>query len=79
MDLLTECPVCGHIGESDNVVTVTDRKLMTILQICGQCGECYEDHYTIHWLGRTSHGCNMFPAPGETEESMIAAGVDLED
>lgn len=79
MAFLTECPNCGHVGESNNVVSVTDKKVMAIRQTCDQCGEHYEDQYKIRWLGRTSYGCNLFPAEGETEESMRFAGVELDE
>lgn len=75
----TKCPSCGHVQESGNCVGFDSDHLMSALQQCDECGEYYQDYYKVTFLGSTTHGCNMFPAPGVTEEEMYAAGVELDD
>jgi ribosomal protein L32 len=80
MSMTTKCPYCGHTetygGEQ---VRFDSNGLCSTLQQCSKCQEYYTDHYKIKYIGSTSYGCNMFPADGETEETMRLSGVEMDD
>ena len=79
MTMQTVCPHCGYAADSANLAVMDPPDHMSFLQCCERCGEYYTDHYKVHFLGSSAHGCNLYPADGETEESMTAAGVELDD
>lgn len=79
MTMQTVCPHCGYAADSANLAAMDPPDHMAFLQCCDRCGEYYTDHYRVHFLGSSAYGCNLYPADGETEESMMAAGVELDD
>ena len=79
MGLQVKCPECGHYQPVSGHTSCESNGLMSVFECCDKCGEYYEVYFKVQLLGTTTHGCNMFPAPGVTEEEMYAAGVRLDD
>lgn len=77
-----DCPNCGKIlWKPSGVVTLRDGLLGLHLE-CPNCGEFFTVWFKGKILGRTTDDCIatiphrfFYPVPDETEQSMIAAGV----
>lgn len=78
----TQCPNCGHTFQ-EPIGTVTCRNDLLALWItCPECKEEYTEWFKAQRLGTTLDDCIatiphrfFYPAEGQTEKSMVAAGV----
>ena len=77
MERKTKCPECGFEYTTDDWYTSITGDLLKIMQECPECGKHYNEYYKINYIGSEANGRDLYPADGETEESMKAAGVEL--
>ena len=74
------CPYCGHENGMGSLFVSSDNPQLATADIqCAKCGEYYSEHFILQYIGASSYGCNLFPAPGEDEHSMLAVGVYQDD
>ena len=73
------CPHCKNIVEIDGHMVLRDHRIAFATHKCSSCGEYFDVHFKVRFLGCTTYDCNLYPADGETEESMLAAGVEIFD
>ena len=73
----SKCPSCGFEHDTDDWYTTVNGSLLQIMQECPECGNHYNEYYKINYIGSEVNGRDLYPAEGETEASMIAAGVEL--
>ena len=74
-----KCPHCEDIVEIDNHMMLTASRLAGAIQKCPSCGGYFDVYFKVRFLGCSTYGCNLYPADGETEESMLNAGVEVFD
>lgn len=74
-----KCPHCKSIVEIDDHMVLHDQRLAYATHKCSACGGYFDVHFKVRFLGCSTYGCNLYPADGETEESMLNAGVELDD
>lgn len=74
-----KCPHCKSVVTIDDHMVLSGPRLASGVHECSACGEYFTAHFKVRFLGCSTHGCNLYPADGETEESMMAAGVELDD
>ena len=74
-----ECPHCKAMVEFDGNIVFNEDNLALVFHQCSSCGEYFNAYFKIRFIGCTTYDCNLYPAEGETEESMLAAGVEIFD
>ena len=80
--MITDCPNCGHMLQNPTCVVSCTDDLLRLSITCPECEELFELWFNVKFLGITLDDCIatiphrfFYPAEGQTEESMIAAGV----
>ena len=74
-----KCPHCKAVNEFDDHLALHGARIAHAIQKCSSCDEYFEVYFKVRFIGCATYGCNLYPADGETEESMMAAGVELDD
>lgn len=81
-DMTTECPNCGHVLQNPTGIAIFKDDLLGLHLECPACEEHFAVWFKGKLLGRTTDDCIatvpctfFYPAEGETEQSMKAAGV----
>lgn len=80
--LISRCPNCGYKFQHPEGRATCRENLMGLWITCPKCKEDYAEWFKTQFIGTTVDDCVatipcrlFYPAEGETEESMIEAGV----
>ena len=79
---VSHCPNCGFTLHRTACVATCADGLIGLWITCPKCGEDYAEWFKEQYIGSTMDDCIatiphrfFYPAEGQTEESMVAAGV----
>lgn len=82
----TTCPNCGYSFQKPTGTVTCREGLLALWITCPKCKEDYADWFKAQYIGSTVDDAIatiphrfFYPAEGQTEESMVAAGVQKPD